>query len=724
MGEIIADCPPIGNAGGSALQCQREPSITKRWSRSLPRFRPAAAICSAGHLPVSAGDGLRALLDEVFAPANFYVAPALEVACFRENEEITWEIFHGRLLDPAHTREKQTFESWNLFQCTLGGRAMEPLLSLKLDQSRTRVHVVRGIESFVWEGYDAGGNVYLSREVRKWVRELVGTVDLSQFNTVGELRDELICELFYAVVGTSRLPLASVETPLPQFSFGQLFYCYRSPDSAADGHLRTYRELVDKMLTEETTLPERSRLLEVFLHAVPFEEMHAAAGHFVERFSALGQGKMSPEKGLALLLRSVFNDVSLSPYTDLVANTLCFVNALEARGVWSAATATDFLSYLIRQNVRHLTAYDLVTFHHRGANYPDALLLDEVLKDYLARCDKQPSLFLDQPVDSDPVRSIKRRRRRALRQGYLLRRRYENHAVPDQPTSPGENMRVLPVSHPRVPEEQLTQPMSRTKLLFVGNPLTSLSTPNANAVLRQSIADFGHPDELRELGMALFLDRPLGVGKAATEPDATLLTSCEAFSHSIAQERLRFLLQPLDLLTPEECDTWQRALRADTQLKGLTLDAVGGPPRPGVISLSDARRAAPDFIFLRTTAGTLRELFDQYDFSPLTKRFRLALLEQPLNLLLVRNDRGVLVLHDAAHRPRLEMEVDTSRGYRRRGGREVSVAGLRVLRVWEDASENELPALRELSAEAVVVWPRDSEPGRLPTLSAPLPEVD
>ena len=77
MGEIIADRPLIGNAGGGALQCQREPSFTKRWSRSLPRFRPAA-ICSAGHLPLSAGDGLRDLLDEVFAPANFYVAPSLE----------------------------------------------------------------------------------------------------------------------------------------------------------------------------------------------------------------------------------------------------------------------------------------------------------------------------------------------------------------------------------------------------------------------------------------------------------------------------------------------------------------------------------------------------------------------------------------------------------------------------------------------------------------------
>jgi hypothetical protein len=461
------------------------------------------------------------------------------------------------------------------------------------------------------------------------------------------------------------------------------------------------------MLTEETTTSERSRLLELFLHRVPFEEMHAAAGHFLERFSPLCHDKVTPENGLVVLLRSLFNEVSLSPYTDLVTRTLHFVHALEDHGVWTKSTAIDFLSCLLRQNVRHLTAYDLVTFHNRGANYPDALLLDAVLKDYLARCDSQSGLFLDQPGDSDATRVIKRRRRRALRQGYLLRCRYEDHPVPDQPTSPGENTRVLPASHPRVPEEQLTQPTSRTKRLFAGDPLTSLITANAEAVLTQSITDLRDPEELRELGMALFLDRPLGVGKSVMEPNATLLASCEAFSQSIARERLRFLRQPLRLLTPEDCEARQSALLADRSLRGLTLDAIAGPLSPGVISLSDARRAAPDFIFLRTTTGTLRQLFDQYDFAPLMKRFRLALLEQPSNLLLARANHGSLVLHDAAHQPRLEMEVNTSRGFRRRSGQEIAVAGLRVLRVWEDAAESELPTLRELSAEMVIVAPRD-----------------
>ena len=55
----------------------------------------------------------------------------------------------------------------------------------------------------------------------------------------------------------------------------------------------------------------------------------------------------------------------------------------------------DFLGWLLRQIGRHLTAYDLVTFHHRGANYPDALVLDAVLKAYLARIEREPELFLD-----------------------------------------------------------------------------------------------------------------------------------------------------------------------------------------------------------------------------------------------------------------------------------------------------------------------------------------
>ncbi|HEV3078713.1 MAG TPA: hypothetical protein VGY66_03000, partial [Gemmataceae bacterium] len=66
--------------------------------------------------------------------------------------------------------------------------------------------------------------------------------------------------------------------------------------------------------------------------------------------------------------------VALSPYTEFVDRALSFIN-LAMRGPDRDEDYVDFLSYLLRQTARHLTAYDLITFHHRGANYPDALLL-------------------------------------------------------------------------------------------------------------------------------------------------------------------------------------------------------------------------------------------------------------------------------------------------------------------------------------------------------------
>ena len=51
----------------------------------------------------------------------------------------------------------------------------------------------------------------------------------------------------------------------------------------------------------------------------------------------------------------------------------------------------------------------------------------------------------------------------ALRQAYLLRRRYEGHPVPDVPTSPGEHARVFPDRYPHVPEEQILQLASRRR---------------------------------------------------------------------------------------------------------------------------------------------------------------------------------------------------------------------------------------------------------------------
>jgi hypothetical protein len=635
------------------------------------RFR--APMSSALSRPITP-QSVAVLIAEMFRPAHFFLGPELELEWDHASEqELVWEIFQSRLLDPAHTRQRRSFAAWKVYVASPQGESPpnEPLLALYLDAEARQLHIVRGLDSYVWEGYDAGGNVYLSRERRKWVRELVSTIRLEQFADVEELRDELACSLFQAVVGTSRLPLSSAETPLPQFSFGQLFYCYRPDAPPSAGPVRGWRSLLADMLAPSLNPREEASLLETFLHVVPFEQMSDAAGQFVNRWS---QGQRT-SADLPALLRTMFNQVSLSPYTDLVEKTLAFLRALESSGIFQTEQVVDFLSFLLRHLGRHLTAFDLVTFHHRGANYPDALLLDAVLKEYLALLDRRPDLFLDGGTIVSPVQSLPMRRR-ALRQGWLLRRRYEGHAVPDLPTSPGENMRVLPSSHPRVPEEQITQPARRSRQLYIGDPLLPRLHGRVAEALRQSFLDLEHDNEWRELGLGVFLDRPLGVGKAAAEPDGTLLLAAEAFSISIARQRLLALAG--DLGIPSEDALVQRLL-ARPSLVGLPLDAIGGAVRPGTVSLADARRASADFVFLRSTPSSVKTFLAQFDLTSLKQRFSIDDLLSGKDVLIARSaTSGGLVIYDAQLRPGVELEVAAEAGFRSRAGQEYPLGGLRI----------------------------------------------
>ncbi len=636
----------------------------------MPRFRPA---CPEVADPVTS-EVVRQLAEEMLRPAHFFLGPNLSLECQHvAREELVWEIYRGRLLDPAHTRQRRVLEAWNIHAVGIEGRSAEPLLALKLDVADGRLHVVRGLECYVWEGYDSGSNVILSRERRKWVRELVGTLELQRFAYKNELQDELARQLFHAVVGR-RLPLTSVEAPLPAFSFGQLFYCYRPGARVEDPPLHSWQQLVDHLLPQPLAWLEKAKLLETFLHTVGSNEWPAAA----ERFTACWTDLGSSPADLMALLRTLFNEVSLTPYTDLADKTLTFLACLEQQRYLDAVLSIDFLGYLLRQLGRHLTAYDLVTFHHRGANYPDALLLDAVLNAYLSRIEHFPTLFLDAQEEDEVVCRRKRLWRRALRQGWLLRRRYENHPVPEVPTSPGENNRVLPPSHPRVPEEQILQPARRTKRLYADDPLTKYLGENAAAVLRQSIADLHHPEERRELGLALFLDRPLGFAKAPGEPDATPLLSCEAYSQAIAQQRLRDLAREAFLA---DC---VQGLPDAQRLHGLPLEMVGTRPRPGVVALGDARQAAPDFVFQRTTTASLQGLLDLFDFRSLPSQYDLDFLIRQRQALIAQAAQGPgLVIYDGQLRPRLEMEIVTEEGYCNRAGREYPAGGLRILHIWD-----------------------------------------
>jgi len=653
----------------------------------MPRFRAADADRSPLGLEV-----VRRLAAEAVRPAHFFVAPPLRLEWEHvAAEESPWELFHGRLLDAAHTRQKRVFEAWNIYIWESGVRSEAPLLALKLDAAAGRLYVVRGVEVYAWEGYDAGGGVILSRERRKWTRELAGEVDAGRFADAGELLDEIICLLFHAVVGAGRLPLTSAEAPLPASSFGRLAYCYDADPAAAPPH--SPADLARRLLAPEPNRLERAKLLETFLHAVPMEDMKEAV-------------TLLAAADLPRLLRTLYNEVSLSPYTDLVDKTLAFLGAAEAGGLLAADDVTDFLGWLLRMQGRHLTAYDLVVFHHRGANYPDALLLDAVLKSYLSRIERTPGPFLPHPDDLEAAARAKRLRRRALRQGWLLRRQYEGWPVPDRPTSPGENARVLPPDHPRVPEEQILHPARRTRRLYADDPLTGRLGPNAAAAMRRSVVDLADAEELRELGLALFLDRPLGAGKAPTEPDGTPLLASEAFSRAVAQRRLHALAREPGLLPEEELNERLRRLKDGERIVGLPADVVGGAARPGVVSLADARRAAPDFVFLRTTPGSVRELLGQYDFSPLAARFDLGWLLGGGRVLLAGDAAGPgLLAYDGSLRPRLELLVQAQDGYVRRAGREHPAGGLAAVRLWEEAGAGP-PRPIDLRETPVVLPPR------------------
>jgi hypothetical protein len=641
---------------------------------------------------------VREIIDLVLRPGHFFVARSAELQWQHlAREEISWEVFRGRLLDSAQTRLRQVFDSWNVFWVDEAGPSAEPILSVKLDQEHRQLHIVRSIYCYAWEGYDSGNQVFLSREVRKWIRELVGTIDLHRFTNLDDLQDELMCVLFHAVVGSSRLPLTSVEAPLPAFSLGQLAYVHQpavAADRSPSSPMRSFRDVIQKGVHEWLSALELTKLLETVLRQVAPEDIGAAEELFDAHWSRLGQGRKG--RDLTNLYSLLFNEVALSPYTRFVESALAFLRAGVSRQHLSVEAYADFLSFLLRQVARHLTAYDLITFHHRGANYPDALLLDTALKAYLELIERTPELFTPGEYQAPEHRRQVLLRRRALRQAWMLRRFYEGLPVPDAPTSPGEAMRVLPPPHPRVPEEQILVPARRTRRLFEDLSPLELGERGRES-LGRSLGDLQYPEELQELGTALFLDRPLSPTRSPGEPDQTLLVSYETFSASVALARLEFLGNLHDSpAAAADFERFRQILRDSPPVAGLALRSSNQPLRPGAVSLDDALRVAEDFRLRKASRQAMDEFVSQFDFTPLTPYFGASGPSGKRSWLIVRavsvgrGPEGRLLLYDADFQPRLELEVDASLGYDSRVGREYPIAGLRVIRAWEATSTGEL----------------------------------
>jgi hypothetical protein len=448
------------------------------------------------------------------------------------------------------------------------------------------------------------GRVRVRRQVAmrggSWVEEEVGTAPPHRRELVERCIEK-------ALVGTSRLPITSPETPLPAYTLGMIAYLsgVRAGDDALP--LTSPLALAPHAAHMKLDVEWRARTLDIILRGASPDQVPILARTLSGRDPAPA-------------LRAMFNLLVLSPYTCLVDNLVSLLHHLD-RDV-----ARDAIGYMLRHLARHLNAFDLVKFHNRGANYPDALLLDALLRAFIPMIDDHPPS------------------RRALLHGWLARKRCENLLVPAAPTSPGEAARLMP---PDI--AAAADPEHRTRRLFHAEPAEAMLKPPARDALRTAAAE----DDLTELGRATFLDRPLGTTKRPGEADRTPLVSYEAFSRRLAQRRVKELAE-LGVLS---------AAREIPAAVGYPVAKMLGHTREGVVALEDAKRVALDFVFTRTTRSSLDALLRNYDWSNVD--------EASLNriVLLIRTGRGIMTAFDADHRPIFTLKFAGAR-HRECGGEE------------------------------------------------------
>jgi len=422
---------------------------------------------------------------------------------------------NGRLLKrgtcPSNRRPRTATPILSLRERT-GVRAgsAAPLISLKFDATDRRLFVIRNILVHAREAYEPTADVIDSRPVQKWAVELVGTIDLAARDDGENLRDEIGKYLAFAMLGTSKLPITSLETPLPAFSLGQIMY-FHGAEPAASPHTD-----VAKLLTAEPLL-FHPQAVELVLRSLDGRDL----GRVAKMHVAAVRRSAAPPALISTTCRQVFHGLALTPATRLVPNLAEWLRQLASTDLTGPQPVVGDVGYMFRLLVRHLTVYDLVTFHNFGANYPDAYLLDALLKLLLELAEQHPEEFLPSPADHETQQDCKRHSRRSLRQAWLLRKRYEGHRVPDSPTSIGENQRVLPEPFQRVADGQIVDPRQRCKTLFDNEPAESLLRPDVKSVWQLCLAELEQPTELRELGLGLFLDRLLGILKVDGEVDRT-----------------------------------------------------------------------------------------------------------------------------------------------------------------------------------------------------------
>ncbi|WP_145255681.1 hypothetical protein [Planctomycetes bacterium Pan216] len=565
--------------------------------------------------------------------------------------QLPWEVFRGHLLDQSQTRSTRLFEAWSVqLEPALMGES-DPLLCVLIDWESKRLYVVRSILVHGHEAYEDDDRTIKTREVRKGQRELVGSLPLDESLDEAGFRRLLNVTLKRAVLGTSRLPITSIESPLPAFSLGKFAYLgEETPES--DDALTGSEALLDWGLSVNLSTWERAKRLETLLRCTSVEGVSWLAVQFFDRTAAAG---WRPDE-LPKVIRSLFNGVALSPMTGFSENLVALLCSWTRCDALGPAPVIELVGYLLRHLVRHLTAFNLEIFHHLGANYPDAPLLDSLLGAYVRLINAHPDEFADRAGDDESRQKLKRLRRRALRQAWYVRREYQGLPVPDEPSSPGENLRVLPQPWQRIPEEQFLYRDERSRELFVDVAAEELLSEFGWHLLRSSVRDLRDRVELRELGTGLFLDRPLGVFKRPAEIDRTVLLSYVTFSRTIAKERLDRLsewgLIPMD----RELEELKVMLEDSYFERGVSVADYPNESRPGVVCLEDASKAAPDVRFLKTTRSSLDDFLGQYDLSALDEVDH-AIAER------LRTDDHILLIRP----PNASPDVALLRAYDREG---------------------------------------------------------
>jgi hypothetical protein len=605
---------------------------------------------------------LAAIAERALSLDRFVTGGDLALCRSHEPQNILpWELYQGRLVNPRHTRQVRPFECWTL-HAQEAGQATRTILSVLRALDGPQWFVVRQIQSWIWEAYESSPDVFDSRLVARPVTELVGTIDLGDCTCPSDLEDDLTALVLRAVIGVSRLPLTSIEAPIPEFSFGRLGY-FPGADMVRDPRTNWIRWLEEGPSQGPDGPLIQVKRLELAIRGTPRHEVARLACSIADQITATE---------LIKRFRHLFNEVSLSPYTDFVGKSLLLLNTLLHRGFLSAVALADFQSWLLRHLVRHLTAYDLVRFHHRGANYPDALLLDELLGEFISLLESTPKLWQAGPEA--------RVRRRALRQALVIRLKYQDLPVPALPTSTGENTRVLPEPFCRIADDEIVDSTKRSRRLFSDRPFEDLVALVPHALLVSAMADLAEPGDLVELGMAVFLDRPLGADKAPSEPDQTPLISHNAFSRSIAMDRLRFLQDSLAPCCDAQLPPSAIQRMGEMNIAGVRIGDIDSECRPGKVALADARLASPDFVVMTTTARTRRDILDCFDFRGCLMEW---LLHEPNLLVLPRRAPAGVRILDHNFRPRLDLSLDPSQGYKCRRGIELPRGGLRIGAAWD-----------------------------------------